>query len=119
MESGPLHKHRDVLSIAAQQWLVPVLGCWSIVLIRQLGRSLSLILVFSLGTTLLEGVAVLIGHVGYGNDWNLAWTFISCLVAYVAVYQFYMLIRHVLREVWSKYEASTRFDKQPNSKLIR
>ncbi|QSO45492.1 CBO0543 family protein [Alicyclobacillus mengziensis] len=82
--------------------LYPVLGCWCIVLIRRFGQSLSVILVFSLGTTLLEGVAVLIGHAGYGNGWNFAWTFISYLVAYVAVYKFYMLIRHVLMEIGSK-----------------
>ena len=91
--------------------LYPVLGCWCIVLIRRFGRSMPLLLIFSIGTTLLEGFAVLMGHASYGNGWNLAWTFISCLVAYVVVYKCYMLIRHVLMEVWSKYEASTRFDR--------
>ncbi|KPV45668.1 CBO0543 family protein [Alicyclobacillus ferrooxydans] len=91
--------------------LYPVLGCWCIVLIRRFGRSLSMVLVFSISTTLLEGFAVFIGHASYGNGWNLAWTFISYLVAYVVVYKFYTLIRHVLMEVGSKYETSTRFDR--------
>ena len=91
--------------------LYPVLGCWCIVLIRRFGRSMSLLLIFSIGTTLLEGFAVLIGHASYGNGWNLGWTFISYLGAYVLVYKFHTLVRHVLTEVWSKYEASTRFDR--------
>lgn len=85
--------------------LYPVLGCWCMILIQRFGRSVWLIAVFVLGITLLEGFGVLIGYASYANGWNLAWTFVSYLVAYVLVYQFYRLLQHVLPDNRPKYRA--------------
>ncbi|MGO4699486.1 CBO0543 family protein [Paenibacillus sp. 2TAB26] len=43
------------------------------------------ILIFSLLTTVLEYTALLFGFVMYGNGWNIGWTFISYLIAYLCV----------------------------------
>ncbi|MGB7999129.1 MAG: CBO0543 family protein [Anaerobacillus sp.] len=52
------------------------------------------VLVFSLITTVVEGVGVLIDLVHYSNGWTIYWTFVSYLLAYVVCYGFYRLIRN-------------------------
>lgn len=50
------------------------------------------ILIFSLITTLLEFIYLLIGRVEYGNGWNIGWTFVSYLVPYYFLWRYYKLL---------------------------
>lgn len=43
------------------------------------------IIIFSLITTFLEYIALLLGAIVYGNGWSIGWTFISYLTAYICV----------------------------------
>ncbi|MBD2871789.1 hypothetical protein [Paenibacillus arenilitoris] len=55
--------------------------------------SLLIILLFSLGTTLLECFGLLIGRVWYDNGWNVGWTYLSYVFAYYLVYFYYLLLK--------------------------
>ncbi|MCF8566990.1 hypothetical protein LLE49_19910 [Alicyclobacillus tolerans] len=47
--------------------LYPVLGCWYIILVHRYKRFAFLTVTFALGTTLLEGLGVALGHASYGK----------------------------------------------------
>lgn len=78
--------------------LYPVLGCWCMILIQRFGRIVTTLIAFALGTTPLEGFVIAIGHDSYGNVWNLAWTFVSYLVVYIAAFQYSRLLQSILAE---------------------
>lgn len=70
-----------------------VLGCYAIYFIRmRIISPIVILFVFSLATTGLEWIAVLIGKVVYANGWHMGWTFISYFVAYSFVYGYNRLL---------------------------
>ncbi|MGE7650749.1 CBO0543 family protein [Peribacillus frigoritolerans] len=50
-------------------------------------------LVFTLGTNFLELLIVLLGKLEYRNGWNIYWSAVSYLLAYLIVYGYYQLVR--------------------------
>ena len=96
LESDPPMRIETLSALPLDIGLYPVLGCWYIILVQRYRRSAILTLTFALGTTLLEGFGVAVGHASYGNGWNLGWTFVSYFVAYLGVNRFYRCMWHVI-----------------------
>ncbi|WP_411504646.1 CBO0543 family protein [Brevibacillus centrosporus] len=55
-----------------------------------------LLLSFSLFTSGLEYITVLTGSIVYHNGWNIFWTFISYVLAYILGYSYYVLLKRNL-----------------------
>jgi len=73
--------------------LYPVIACYMVYWIRNSQTNhLVILFVTILFTTLLEYIALLIGKTSYSNGWNIYWTFVSYLVAYVIVYVYYRIL---------------------------
>lgn len=82
-------------SVPLNLGLYPIIGTYLVFLIyKQIGKPYYLILIFSVLTTVFELLMLTLGRGVYGNGWNLFWTFISYLVAYVSAYWFYSLVRN-------------------------
>ncbi len=69
--------------------LYSILAFLLILLIRKYKKALFTILVFSLVTTGLEFIYLIIGRVEYSNNWNIGWTFLSYLAPYFLLYFYY------------------------------
>ncbi|MGE7760416.1 CBO0543 family protein [Peribacillus sp. NPDC097895] len=54
--------------------------------------TLTSFLIFTLGTDLLELSIVLLGKLDYRNGWNIYWSAVSYLLAYLIVYGYYKLV---------------------------
>jgi len=54
---------------------------------------LACLLCFSLLTTLMEYLGLRFDRVMYSNGWNIGWTFISYLIAYIAVITAWRIVR--------------------------
>ncbi|MES1038925.1 hypothetical protein [Peribacillus simplex] len=50
-------------------------------------------LVFTLGTNFFEFVIVLLGKLEYRNGWNIYWSAVSYLLAYLIVYGYYKIVQ--------------------------
>lgn len=48
---------------------------------------------FTLFTTCIEGVAVIMGRVVYGNGWNIGGTFFSYLISCILNYGYYLYLK--------------------------
>jgi hypothetical protein len=73
--------------------LYPIIACFMIQWMRK--RRLHHLVILgtaTLFTTLLEYAALLLERAHYDNGWNIGWTFVSYLVAYVTVYIYYRLL---------------------------
>ncbi|WP_311775166.1 CBO0543 family protein [Alkalihalobacillus sp. TS-13] len=44
-------------------------------------------------TTIIEFIGVLIGMVHYFNGWNICWTFVSYLLAYLVCYWYFLILK--------------------------
>lgn len=55
----------------------------------------ALILIFSILTTLIEGLGVLVDKVAYYNGWTIFHTFLLYLFAYLLVYIYYLKLRKI------------------------
>lgn len=74
--------------------LYPIVGTYFVFLLnRRVGKSYYLILIFSLLTTCFEYLMLILKKGIYGAGWNLFWTFVSYLAAYILAYCFYRLVR--------------------------
>lgn len=51
------------------------------------------LLIFTTVTTLMEAVWFFLGFVAYRNHWNLGFTFLSYLLAYLLLYGYYYLLK--------------------------
>lgn len=50
------------------------------------------ILIFSIVTTIEEGLGLIVGRVIYDKGWNISWTFISYLIPYLICYYYYFVL---------------------------
>lgn len=75
--------------------IYPVLGVYSIYLLRKYQRPYSIIFLFTLSTTIFEGIWLLIGKVIYGNGWNIGWTFVSYLIPFIFIYLYYLGLKRL------------------------
>lgn len=51
-----------------------------------------IVIATALATSLLEYLGILMDRVQYGNEWNIVFTFLSYLIAYILVYIYYRMI---------------------------
>ncbi|PLS16441.1 hypothetical protein CVD28_15215 [Bacillus sp. M6-12] len=74
--------------------LFPVLGCLFVASIQynKVNKWWAFLL-FTIVTTLFELFAVIRDQVTYRNGWNIFWTGISYLVAYIIAYTYYKIAR--------------------------
>ena len=74
--------------------LYPILCCLFICTIHyeKMPRLIAF-LVFTIGLTFGEFIAVLLGKLEYRNEWNIIWSGVSYLTAYFIVYLYYKLVR--------------------------
>ncbi|WP_435920869.1 CBO0543 family protein [Paenibacillus sp. DYY-L-2] len=73
--------------------IYPVLACFMVFWIRKTRISHMVgVIVTTMVTTLLEYSGYLADKVRYGNGWNIFYTFLSYLVAYIIVYVYYRMI---------------------------
>lgn len=77
--------------------LYPILCCLFICSIHYKKMStLITFLVFTLGTSFLESLIVLLGKLEYRNEWNIYWSSVSYLMAYLILYGYYKLVRKLI-----------------------
>ena len=88
------HKYGQFSTIPFDLGLYPILSVYLIHYINKtkINRYL-LITIATLFTTLLEWFGILTGRVVYSNDWNLSFTFIIYLIAYLLGYWFYIQLK--------------------------
>lgn len=88
------YKYGIFASMPVNLGLYPILGTYLVFLIyKGIGKPYYLILAFSLLTTGFEYLMLIFKKGMYGNSWNLFWTFILYLAAYISAYCFYYLVR--------------------------
>lgn len=86
--------HGVFVSLPMNLGLYPIVGTYfAFLLYKGVGKTYYLLFMFTLITTLFEYLMVFLGKGVYGHGWNLFWTFVSYLVAYVLAYWFYHLVR--------------------------
>lgn len=75
--------------------LYPIVGTYFVFLLyKRVSKPSSLLFIFLLLTTGFEYLMLILKKGIYGNGWNLFWTFVSYLVAYISAYCFYRLVRN-------------------------
>lgn len=83
-------------SVTFNMGLYPVLGSYLVYLIQKKRMNpYLLILIVTIFTTILEGLAFLFGLVIYTNGWNIIYTFISYLIPYSLCYWFYTQLKKI------------------------
>ncbi|MCM3673262.1 hypothetical protein M3699_05055 [Peribacillus simplex] len=87
-------KDLSLPSIPYNLGLYPTLCCLFICSIHYKKMStLITFLVFSLVTSFFESLIVLLGKLEYRNEWNIYWSAVSYLMAYLIIYGYYKLVR--------------------------
>jgi hypothetical protein len=90
----PYFDEEGVSALPYNLGLYPVLSCWFIYFIRRkIIKPVSQIMIFTLITTLLEGIMLLMGKAEYENGWHIYWTFMSYLLLYIPVYWYYIYLK--------------------------
>lgn len=87
--------HKDITHVPFDIGIYPMLSAWMIHFIMQKKfNPFIIILFFSLLTTGIEGMGVLLGRIIYGRGWNIGWTFLSYLVPYLLNYRYYLCLKN-------------------------
>lgn len=91
---SPVHPtDESVSALPLDLGIYPVLACFMVFWFRKTRISHMIsVLVTTIVTTLLEYIGFISGKVHYGNGWNIFYTFLSYLIAYVIVYIYYRMI---------------------------
>ncbi len=83
----------DLYSISYDLGLYPITCCLFVYNIHLKKMStLTTFLIFTLGTNFLELLIVLLGKLDYRNGWNIYWSAVSYLLAYLIVFGYYKLV---------------------------
>ena len=91
----PILKEESMSALPMNLGIFPLLACCLIYLIKSRNwNPILLILLFSLLTTCLEFIGVITGKVIYMNHWNLGWTFVSYLIAYILEFWYYRILKN-------------------------
>ncbi|MBT2615137.1 MULTISPECIES: CBO0543 family protein [unclassified Bacillus (in: firmicutes)] len=73
--------------------LFPILSCLYICVIYYKKMPfLITFLVFTLGTSFIELLLVILGKLDYLNGWNIYWTAVSYGISYLTIYGYYKLV---------------------------
>jgi hypothetical protein len=89
---NPVFRIKILSTLPFHLGVYPVLSSYLFHLIQKYKKgTFILIIAFSLITTILEYITLIIGKVKYYNKWNIYWTYVSYLFAYVIVYCYYRI----------------------------
>jgi hypothetical protein len=89
---APLSVSDDLTSMSVNLGFFPILACYLVYYIKKTSlKKYTLILIFSFLNTIFEFICVLLNMVSYGNRWNVIWTFLSYIAAYLLVYGYFHL----------------------------
>lgn len=92
-EVSPFPVETNYASLPMIVGIIPALSSVMIQLISKYGSFFILIILFSIGTTLLEGTGLFFGFIKYYNDWNIGWTFLEYFIGFASVYGYYQLLK--------------------------
>jgi hypothetical protein len=74
--------------------LYPVISSYLVHSIQKsIAKPYSLILIFSLATTILEYGTLVFGRISYNHGWNIFWTFWSYVLPYFIIYRYYIALK--------------------------
>lgn len=91
---SPISVNDDLTSMTVNLGFFPVLACFLIYCIQKTSLKLyTLVLIFSVVNSIFEYICHMLNMVIYGNGWNIVWTFLSYIAAYLLVYWYYHEIR--------------------------
>jgi hypothetical protein len=83
--------YKDIVHMPFDIGIYPMLSAWMIYFIsKKKSNPFAIILAFSLFTTGIEGIGVLLGRVIYNRGWNIGWTFLSYAIPYLLNYRYYL-----------------------------
>ncbi len=90
----PILEPKTASILPADIGLFPVVACFNIHFIQKNNsHPFLLILMFSIGLTLIEMGIFYLGKVSYFNGWNFIWTFISYLIPALITYSYFCLLK--------------------------
>ncbi|KAJ49825.1 hypothetical protein BD780_001959 [Clostridium tetanomorphum] len=85
-----------VSSVPFDLGLYPVLSVYLVYLIKKSNiNAYIVVILFSIFTTFLEALGIIIGKVAYHNGWNIFYTFFSYLFPYILVYYYYLNLKRI------------------------
>lgn len=88
------HKYDNLSSLPTDLGYFALLGGLMVYTVRKYKiNNFFMLLIFSIVTTVIEFMFVLIGKITYGNGWNISWTFLSYAIPYIIVYYYYILLK--------------------------
>ena len=86
--------NKIIVHVPVDIGLYPMLAAYMIYYIHcKRIKPFAVIFFFTLLTTCLESVGLIMGLVVYGNGWHLGGTFISYLIPYILNYSYYMYLK--------------------------
>lgn len=87
-------QHKVIVAIPFDIGIYPILSAWMIYFIKQKKiNPYAIIFIFTILTTIIEGIGVMLGKIIYGKWWNIGWTFISYLIPYLLNYKYYLSLK--------------------------
>jgi hypothetical protein len=86
--------HKEIVHVPFDIGIYPMLSAWMIYFIRRRkDNPFMIIFIFTLLTTGIEGIGLILGRIAYGEWWNIGWTFVSYLIPYLLNYRYYVCLK--------------------------
>lgn len=86
-------RYEHIIALGSNIGLFPILGAYFIIVIHKKKYNLyAILIIFTLITTIIEFIIILLKYASYSQGWNIFHTFLSYLVAYIIGYFFYRFI---------------------------
>ena len=86
--------HKGIVHMPFDIGIYPMLSAWMIYYISKVKYNPYIVVfIFSILTTGIEGIGVLLGRVIYGRGWNVGWTLISYTIPYIINYRYYLCLK--------------------------
>lgn len=88
--------NKEIVHLPFDLGIYPMLSVYMIYYIHlKKTNPFTIIFIFTLLTTSIEGAGVIIGNVVYGHGWNIGGTFISYLIPYILNYAYYICLKNL------------------------
>jgi len=86
--------NEEIVHVPFDVGIYPMLSSYMIYYVKnKKNRPFIVIFIFTLITTCIEGIGVVMGRVVYGGNWNIVGTFISYLIPYILNYVYYFYLK--------------------------
>jgi hypothetical protein len=87
---------KEIVHVPFDIGIYPMLSVWMIYFIRRKKTNpFIVIFIFTLLTTGIEGIGIILGRIVYGEGWNIGWTFLSYLIPYILNYRYYLCLKNL------------------------